>query len=129
MKKSLFCLISLFCLSSCMSIGTVKNHSAQIAELKYSFPYTGATFLDQPKNDLGLANRKYKVFQAFEDGIGLAYPADQYTPVVLVYQPDLLLYDGIIINSKPGKTFKIIGTYKYQSNDEHWHTVPIISAM
>ena len=89
----------------------------------------GATFFDEPGEVMEY--KSYEIFQTLGDGIGLARAESEYGnffgPIVLVCLENEVVYDKVVVKNKDGKKFRMIGTYKYQSKDENWHTVPIIS--
>lgn len=98
-------------------------------ELKKTKGIDGATFFDVPGEVMEY--KSYQIFQTLDEGIGLAHAEGEhgsyFGPVVLIYLEGEVLYDEAVFKNKEGKQFRVVGTYKYKSKNDSWHTVPIIS--
>lgn len=72
-----------------------------------------------------------KLFQVVDDNAALAHEIGNYgIPTgltVLYYSDEGSLYDGQTLKLKRNECFRQIGVYKYQSMNEVYRTVPIVT--
>lgn len=98
------------------------------------------TFFDEPgeiittKSHSGWTKviRNFKVFQVLEDGVALAIGNElsSYDLIVLLWNDQgEKYYDNQDVVAPRGKCFRQIGIYKYESKDERYRTVPVVTIM
>ncbi len=97
------------------------------------------TYFDEPGDVLTKqsitgteAIKSFEVFQAFDDGYGLASGDElfSYDLIVLLVDPEgKPYYDGQKVRAPQGKCFRQIGLYRYKTKDKRELTVPIVTMM
>ncbi|MBO4707099.1 MAG: hypothetical protein J5594_00875 [Elusimicrobiaceae bacterium] len=84
-------------------------------------------FYEDPKMEHCLDLKELKIFQVLETNAALANPDDYSMSTFLILgREEQQFYDTERITIKKNQCFKQKGTYRYQSKDKNFRTVPIV---